>query len=723
MGTRSTSTSDRGRRVALGAAAVVTVGLATAYASTTGAQPSTDPIAVELVSVDSDGAIQQLPDTATPAISDTGAVVAYDAMALVAEPAANAPLPPTRRVWIRDRVGGTSRPVAETNSAAPGISGNGCIVAYSSIRDAAVELTVVDRCATPISAPLPIGSVIDTVVVDAAPGDPGRLSTPALSFDGSTIVWSTGDEIRRFVRPANGETHQRTQSFDVVDGGTPEIVTGADVDVSSDGATTVFVAGPGTAPYEPDPANVYVWSASTPDLDPELVSVASSDEPGTAPSTSPTISGDGTFVVFQSLEAALEVVGATSVDPPFVVGVDLAARTAQILVDDASQPAVSTDGNHVAYQRGDGVRVLSSDATSTVDVPIAELATARPTSRLSVSQFGRWIVFASRSELSGGNLDPAPSGDTPSVWAVDRRSSALDVVDTTTTSPTTTTATTVPATPTTTTSGSEVGSLPTVPASTVVPTVTVPRFPTSGSQFPRVVLPSTPRRTDPSATTSRLFDPGVGFDTTPFASPVVFESTVVDAGRRTASVALTNPTTSAIRVSSISVEVAGVFTLVDDGCSGVAIAPNATCVVDVQFSPVTEGRSIGSTTFLLLDDSVVTASLEGEGVAAPTLDLIPTVAGAGQTVTIFGNGFTAGSTVEVTQPGVAAPEPVIVDADGTFAHVIVVLPNTPTGPASLTVIGQPDVFDDVVAELLVSSRGSTSADAALRSGRVGAFGR
>jgi hypothetical protein len=33
------------------------------------------------------------------------------------------------------------------------------------------------------------------------------------------------------------------------------------------------------------------------------------------------------------------------------------------------------------------------------------------------------------------------------------------------------------------------------------------------------------------------------------------------------------------------------------------------------------------------------------------------------------------------------------------------------------------VFDEVIAELLVSSRGSTSSDAALRTGSVGVFGR
>ncbi len=71
------------------------------------------------------------------------------------------------------------------------------------------------------------------------------------------------------------------------------------------------------------------------------------------------------------------------------------------------------------------------------------------------------------------------------------------------------------------------------------------------------------------------------------------------------------------------------------------------------------------------------------------------------------------------QPGVASAEPVIVDADGTFAHVVVVLPQTPTGPISLTVNGQLEVFDEVSAELLVSTRGQASTDAALRGGALG----
>jgi hypothetical protein len=184
---------------------------------------------------------------------------------------------------------------------------------------------------------------------------------------------------------------------------------------------------------------------------------------------------------------------------------------------------------------------------------------------------------------------------------------------------------------------------------------------------------------------------------------------------------LTNTTSSALRIGSVTVQDPG-FALVADACSGLAISPASSCSVEVQFAPTALGPAVGSATFQSTEGTVVIATLLGEGVAAPTLDVLPAVAGAGQTVTVFGAGFPAGSTVELLQPGVAVPEALVVDADGTFARVVVVLPHTPTGPGLLTVVAQPDVFGDVSAELLVSTRGGSASDVALR-GPVGAFGR
>ncbi len=732
---------SRGRRLALGATAVVTVGLAGAYASTIGAQAATDPIVTELVSIDGDGVRQDLPDNAVPAMSDTGGVVAYETAGPVGTGAAS-PFD-GRRVWIRDRVGDTSRSVAENNSVAPGVSGDGCLVAYTVVGVDQATLTAVDRCATAVPSPLPGGTKLDTVTLDAltpkapvtdaagpqvvpeaATSPTAIVAAPSLSFDGSTIVWSTGREVRRYVRPAAGEPFVRSGTFDVIVGGSTATVTGVATDVSSDGNTVVFVAGPGTSPFEPATADVYVWTSTDPQADPELLSATSSGDPATSDSTSPTITSDGAFVVFQSSNLDLPVVGTSTVTAPFVVGVDLAGRTAQILVDDADRPAVSADGQHVVYRRGEAIRLLSSDGTSTTDHGIDELVDARPIGALSISQFGRWIVYASAVEPTATpTVTPeGPTGPptaTPAVWAIDRASSNTDVVDTTTS--TTAPTTTVPASTTPPPTTAVVDTAPTVPAATLPATPVVPPSTTVGGGSRRVPLPA-PRPTRPSSPAPQYRSP-VDTGVTAYASPVTFDPTVVAAGRRIQPVILTNAGSRTVQVAGVSIDVQDAFTVVGDSCSAAPVAAGSSCSIEVQFAPVAVGAASAVVTFELSDGPLVTALVDGQGVPEPTLDLVPEVAGAGQTVSVFGAGFPPGATVELTRPGTSIPELIVVDPDGTFAHVIVVLPNTPVGPTTLTVQGQPDAFDDVGAELLVSNRRAASADAALRVGPAGSFGR
>jgi hypothetical protein len=726
---------SRGRGLALGATAVVAVGLASAYASSIGAQTSSDPIRTEIVSVDGDGTPQALPDSASPAISDTGGIVVYDTAepGTTADPGAAASFD-GRRVWIRDRAAETSRGVAESGSVAPGISGDGCIVAYTVVTGDEASLTALDRCETAIGVPLPIGTALDSVALDGA----AVVAPPSLSLDGSIIVWSTGREIRRYARPDAGAPHALTHTFDTEIGGSPDVVTGVHTDVSADGSTVVFVAGPGTSPFQPTPSNVHVWTstiAGTPQSDPELISATASGDPATSDSTSPTITADGTFVVFESSSLDLAVVGSSPVVAPFVIGVNLAARTAQVLVDDADRPTVSADGQHVVYRRGEAVRVLSSGATSPDDHTIDELVDAGPIGTLSISQFGRWIVFAGTLELpadaAASATEPTGAGESsdtkpaPAIWAVDRASSNPDVADTTTTTvpPAPPTSTGPPTTPAPPTSSAPPTSVtvpggerpPTVPATTLAPAV-VPPFPPVTGTFPSVGMPAPrPVGTSLAPRVASGADDGV----TAFATPVTFDPTVITAGRRTLPVILTNTGARALQVESALLDVADVFTLVGDTCSGTPLAAGSSCSVEVQFAPITLGPATATVTFRMADGSLALAQLDGEGVPAPTLDLLPAVAGAGQTVTVLGAGFPPGVTVELSRAGNSTVEPIAVDADGTFAHVIVVLPNTPIGPAVLTVSGQPDAFGDVPAELLVSNRRSGSADAALRGGRPG----
>ncbi len=90
------------------------------------------------------------------------------------------------------------------------------------------------------------------------------------------------------------------------------------------------------------------------------------------------------------------------------------------------------------------------------------------------------------------------------------------------------------------------------------------------------------------------------------------------------------------------------------------------------------------------------------------------MAAPGQVVTVFGAGFPAGAVVEFSRSTVPDVDQVTVDPDGTFAHVFVVLPNTPSGPMALFVAAQPDSFGEVTGELLVSNRSGDSNTAAFR---------
>ena len=90
------------------------------------------------------------------------------------------------------------------------------------------------------------------------------------------------------------------------------------------------------------------------------------------------------------------------------------------------------------------------------------------------------------------------------------------------------------------------------------------------------------------------------------------------------------------------------------------------------------------------------------------------MAAPGQVVTVFGAGFPAGAAVELSRSSFPDVDQVTVDPDGTLAHVFLVLPNTASGPMTLTVAGQLDSFGDVTGELLVSNRSGDSNTAAFR---------
>ena len=552
------------------------------------------------------------------------------------------------------------------------------------------------------------------------------------------------------VAPAD---HVFVGAFDAALAPTPDIVTGADLDVSDDGTTVVYVAGPGLASFAPDPGNVYAWSLPEGAIEPtiDLLSPTATGEPGAASSGSPTLSGDGSLVFFDSSSTDLAAVGADAtavgadpgavgtdaadagLDPvpvSFVVYVDRVGLGTRVLLDDASRPAVSADGLHVVYERAGAIRIVSSTAgatyATTQDRAVDGLENANPITGSALSQFGRWIVFDSADGTS--LTDDVEFHDGVDVWAADQRpSDDGTVVDTTTTtttttvpgtgngsSTTTTTTTTVPgtgngsSTTTTTTTDPPVEVLP--PTATTVPLYPVP--PTTAPSY------NYPSYNYPSYTTPR---PGSGGSTIVASVPLVqpgtlmFEPTIAAAGRRTATASLSNPSTRTATVVAARVESGdGAFSLVTDGCTGVSLPAGASCAVTIQFAPLAVGPASGLLVFDLADGTTASASLVGDGSAEPTLDVVPAVAAPGQVVTVFGAGFPSGAVVEFSRSTGPDVDPVTVDADGTFAHVFVVLPNTPSGPMVLTVAAQPDSFGDVTGELLVSNRSGDTNHAVFR---------
>ena len=715
------------------------------------------------------------------------------------------------RIVVADRLAGTiaSLPGQRvdtdppgTVTTAPAVSGDGCRVAFSAPlpapadepgTPATVELRVADRCGQvdrEVEAEPDVDADPDTAdasapaatVVDAVPA-PGRFAVPALSADGTTIAWSTGQEVRRYeLDPAAGTwgltdridatPPSATTSPDPATDQPDTLPTGADptsddrvthdtVALSADGDTLAFAAGPGGVPFAPEPANVFVWSISsgTPTID--LASMTAAGTPGAADSLAPSLSADGQLLVFESSSTDLAAVGdASAVTAPFVVMLERGQGTG-VLASDARQPVISADGRHVAHTRaGALVRTTWVSGTPFAVTTDIEVAPVPPLSRPSVSQHGRWVVFD--SDAGAALTDDERFAEGEHVWIADLRPDG-SVPDVTTTTATTDPPVTDPTTSGPTTSGPTTSGPTTSGPSTSGPTtsgpttsgptttdtvgggVDAPVASTSPPQstvpigtlppefsFPPLRLPSSPPPTSPPRTgTSSSGTSSTGTAPAPEPPPtfdltdVRFADTIAAAGRSTATVTLSNPGADRVNVSALRIEPSldSPFAIVSETCTATPLPASGTCSVELEFRPLVAG-TVTATLIADTDASsgAVAVVLTGDGIGPPVLDVVPDVAMPGQVVTVFGSGFPAGATVDFTwglgtsvSHADAQTDLIDVDADGSFAHVVVVLPNTMPGPVPVRVPGQVDLFGDVEAELLVSgSRGSFSA--AVRAG-------
>ncbi len=682
----------------------------------TGAQ-SADVRAV-LVSVDSAGAALAGTNTG-PSVSDDGNRIVFTHRSAAApDVAAPYDLVVRRRATGTEPAASLVIGVASSDPVAAAISGDGCTVAYSVMvpRPAGeaqvealtvVELRTVDVCGAPGVVPEPV--VIDRVE-GAAP-----LAAPALSTDGSTSAWATGTTVRVYRSSLAAPKPVAVE----IDTPLADDRVGPQLDITGDGLTVVFESGPVTA----DPndgaaaidADVYLATlTSTGDATPPTV-VVELFAPSDAGSSWPTISADGTLVVYQS-DRQLPIAGIPATGNYLVVAERAAAGTThRLLTDVAVRPDLSADGSTVVYDVIGSVQIRRSDAASAVPfgsftekivnrklgVDFVEGAGASITGPV-VSSTGGVVVFDQppAAQLSS----PVPAGQ--HVWLQESAPLfAPTPSPTTVSSPTSTT--TIAATS------------PTVSVSNTTATTTRNTTRTTT----RNTTPNTTRTTTRNTTRST---PSTVVGATATFEPATFEfaPTIINAGRRTADVALVSGsasgnTAASVSVASIVVDAGadGDFTVDPTTCT--SLAPGSRCNVSVTFAPVATGERTATMIATMTDGSTATIALRGVGAPEPSLTVVPGVAANGQVISVLGSGFPAGATVEVEGLDGRVISAVLIDDTGGFAEALVVLPNTPTGPATVTVLGQTDLFGDVSAAVLVTASSNGGNPAVLGGGVLG----
>jgi hypothetical protein len=143
----------------------------------------------------------------------------------------------------------------------------------------------------------------------------------------------------------------------------------------------------------------------------------------------------------------------------------------------------------------------------------------------------------------------------------------------------------------------------------------------------------------------------------------------------------------------------------------------------ITFAPTTTGELAANVVATMSDGSTATVALRGIGAPEPTLSVWPGVATNGQVITVFGSGFSAGASVDFDWNSGQVQSIVAVDGLGGFTETLLILPNTASGLADITVAGQENMFGDVSTTVLVSDSSSRSNTAVLGGTSGGVLGR
>ena len=317
-------------------------------------------------------------------ISADGRIVAFDSS--VSDPDGSIP-----GVAIRDRIADTTVAVPRSPSSNAAVSDDGCVVGYSGQGGDGADIVAYDRC--------------NNVAMIMGFNSNQTFPAPALSADGAVLAMSNGFNVYVFAR--TGNAYSQVAIVPAPGTGTFPVV-GAKVAISDDGNLVAFTYGQGSSAYNPSPSNVYVWDRRTPNVAPQLISRTAAGGPSGGNSYDPSISGDGILVSFYSFATDLAV-GPQPANQSFVAVFDRSTTTMRLVANDASEPEISRDGRHIAYNLDVGEIGDVYTATSTSAQPFATIATdlvsyslaGPPTTTFgsasgpAISEHGRWVAFHS----------------------------------------------------------------------------------------------------------------------------------------------------------------------------------------------------------------------------------------------------------------------------------------------------------------------------------------
>ena len=620
--------------------------------------------------------------------------------------------PRNPEVAVRDRVQNTTTAVplapAPNGSRNGSISDDGCVVAYTDARGvvlgnaAAYPVMAWDRCAN-----------INMVVALAAVTSGNGLPIPKPNQDGSVIVWSSGASIEHATRSGNSYTQGTSISF-------PRQLLGPNVAVSDNGNLIAFETATGF---------VVLVDRTVPGS----VEAISLDENGNpvANSSDPSISGDGRLVTF-----SVQISDTVS-------GVLLRDRTdgeTRAIALPGRSGEISRDGNYVSYtdQAGE-IRVARSTSATPFASSVIDLLSYRdgdPTqgtngasSNSAISDHGRWVSFDSFAAiLLGSSQDFDDRGH---VFVRQRR--PIVVVDSidfgTVGGPIDRQATVRSVGPagfvvTSIAAGGDfsvVGhNCPAVlqPGASCVVTVrfgaTVNGQKTGAlsvrdDSYPGIPLVGTgrlvgvldlqiPPPPPPPPTTAPPGKAGLAIS----PDPVVFDDVVVGAAAPQRGATVRNTGTVSVTVSGVSLSGAAAadYSIVTDGCTGVALVAGATCALQLGFTATQAGGRAATITANGSGSTSGSAALRGSGRFDAELVVTPEVAAGGQVVTVVGSGFPGSASVSIVL-GSDPPVAVTTDADGGFMLQWLILSGTPQGELVVDDVAVVGSYDAELAPLQV----------------------